>query len=134
MWMSMRRTAVPDEVGRRFGLLLDKVLETGSVRRERDQEKEMIQAVHETDVPARELSRLLLAPGMEKEIGSIGLYHLLKLTLQVSKIADHAENAADRIRAMLARWRETRWTQPASFADADGLNQRHADRDMFAPR
>lgn len=124
MWMSMRQTVVPAEVGRRFGLLLakvleataayqravdnlDDVLETGFVRRERDQEKEMIQVVHEkeheTDVLSRELSRLLLDPAMEKEVGSIGVYHLLKLTLQVSKIADHAENAGDRLRAMLAR-------------------------------
>jgi len=124
IWMSMRPTQVPDDIGRMFRALLTKVVETvdayesavsnthdlvesGFVRREREEEKVLIHRVHEleheTDVLGRELSRVLLSPASEKTIGPIGVYHLLKLTLQVSKIADHAENAGDRLRAMLSR-------------------------------
>jgi predicted phosphate transport protein (TIGR00153 family) len=124
IWMSMRPTQLPDDMGVDMMALLDKVAETieayqdavanledllgtGFVKREREEEKELVHRVHalehETDVLTRELSRKLLTPQAEKTMGAIGVYHMLKLTLQISKIADHAENAADRLRAMLSR-------------------------------
>ncbi len=124
IWMSMRETKITDDVGALLIQLLAKVretieayeaavanthdlVETGFVKRERDEEKALIHRVHEleheTDVLGRDLSRLLLRPELEKKMGPIGVYHVLKLTLQISKIADHAENAGDRLRAMLSR-------------------------------
>ncbi len=124
IWMSMRQTQVPPEVGAALKALLERVcdtvaayekavanthdlVETGFVKREREEEKTLIHRVHEleheTDVLSRELSRSLLQPETEKVIGPIAVYHLMKLTLQISKIADHAENAGDRLRAMLAK-------------------------------
>lgn len=124
IWMSMRQTNIGPEIGASLTALLDKVaetvvayqeavgnlhdlVETGFVKREREEEKELIHKVHalehETDVLSRELSRQLLAPKAEEELGPISVYHLLKLTLQISKIADYAENAGDRLRAMLSR-------------------------------
>ena len=124
IWMSMRVAVVPDDVADGLRGLLAKVvetvdayeaavanirdlLETGFVRRERDEEKALIHRVHEleheTDVLSRAISESLLAPEKEKELGPVRVYHLLKLTLQISKIADHAENAGDRLRAMLSR-------------------------------
>ena len=124
IWMSMRPTQVPAEVKEGLNALLQKVVETvdaygvaaanlndlvetGFVKREREEEKDLIERVHEleheTDVLSRALSAKLLDPAMEKAAGPIGVYHLLKLTLQISKIADHAENAGDRLRAMLSK-------------------------------
>ncbi|MGB1586055.1 MAG: TIGR00153 family protein [Thermoplasmatota archaeon] len=124
IWMSMRPTQVPAPVGEALLALLAKVhetveaygvavtnledlVETGFVKREREEEKDLIERVHEleheTDVLSRDLSAKLLAPDMEGAIGAIGVYHLLKLTLQISKIADYAENAGDRLRAMLSK-------------------------------
>ncbi len=124
IWMSMRPTTVPKDAGVAMLALLEKVIETvaayeqavanlkdlvetGFVKRERDEEKSLIHRVHEleheTDVLSRDLSRMLLSAESEEEVGAIGSYHLLKLTLQISKIADHAENAGDRLRAMLAK-------------------------------
>lgn len=124
LWMSMRDTKVPDSVGAGLRTLLAKVIETidayesavanthdlietGFVKRERDEEKALIHRVHEleheTDVLGAQLSRVLLDPGTEDDLGAIAVYHLLKLTLQISKIADYAENAGDRLRAMLSR-------------------------------
>ena len=124
IWMSFRPTKLPKDVGETLLKLLAKVretvdayevavanthdlVETGFIKREREEEKQLIHRIHElehdTDVISRELSRRLLSAEAEKEIGPIGVYHLLKLTLQISKTADHAENAGDRLRAMLAK-------------------------------
>lgn len=81
------------------------VLETGFVSRERTEEKELLHRVHEleheTDVLGRELSRHLFAS--EDTIGPTGVYHLLKLANMLGNIADSAEDAGDRLRAMMAR-------------------------------
>jgi predicted phosphate transport protein (TIGR00153 family) len=124
IWMSFRPTKVPEELGVLLVALLAKVrecvdayeaavanthdlVETGFIKREREEEKVLIHRIHElehdTDVLGRELSRRLLSAETEAAIGPIGVYHLLKLTLQISKTADHAENAGDRLRAMLAK-------------------------------
>lgn len=124
IWMGMRSHDLPPEVGEALQGLLRKVVETidayenavgnthdlvetGFIKRERDEEKTLIHRVHEleheTDVLGRDLSALLLDPAMEDRIGAVAVYHLLKLTLQISKIADSAENAGDRLRAMLSR-------------------------------
>ncbi|MGB0652530.1 MAG: TIGR00153 family protein [Thermoplasmatota archaeon] len=124
MWMSMRPGVVPGEIADGLRALLAKVLETvaayeaavantrdlvetGFVKREREEEKKLIHRVHEleheTDVLSYKVSRLLLDPATEEQLGGVRVYHLLKTTLQLSKIADHAENAGDRLRAMLSR-------------------------------
>lgn len=124
IWMAMRADKVPADIGEALQALLAKVvetieayeaavanthdlIETGFIKREREEEKQLIHRVHElehdTDVLGRDLSALLLRPRMEEDLGAITVYHLLKLTLQISKIADSAENAGDRLRAMLSR-------------------------------
>ncbi len=124
IWMSMRTHKVPQEVAEGLRALLAKVIETvhayedavtnlddlvetGFIKREREEEKELIHRIHElehdTDVLSRSLSAHLLKPKAEKDLGPVAVYHLLKLTLQISKIADKAENAGDRLRAMLSR-------------------------------
>lgn len=122
IWMSMKPFAGTDDIRAGLRSLLAKVietgmayqeavenmkdvLETGFVSRERTEEKELIHRVHEleheTDVIGRELSRNLF--NSEKDVGAIGVYHLLKLANMIGNIADSAENAGDRLRAMMAR-------------------------------
>ncbi len=124
IWMGMRKEKLPEEIATELKSLMAKVVETveayevaisnthdllqtGFVKRERDEEKKLIHRVHEleheSDVITRSLSAKLLSREMEEALGAVSVYHLLKLTLQISKIADHAENAGDRLRAMLSR-------------------------------
>lgn len=86
---------------------LHDLLETGFVLREREQEKSIIHRVHElehdVDVLEHALSARLLDPAVEKDLSAVTIAHLLKLTALIGSIADVAENAADRLRAMMAR-------------------------------
>lgn len=124
MWMSMRPGVVPAPIAEGLQALLAKVVETvaayekavantrdlvetGFVKREREEEKRLIHRVHEleheSDVLSHQVSRQLFDPALEEQLGGVRVYHLLKVVLQMSKIADHAENAGDRLRAMLSR-------------------------------
>lgn len=122
IWMTMKPFGGNDEIRNGLKELLTKVVETGAayqaavenmkdvletgfVSRERSEEKELIHRVHEleheTDVLGRDLSKHLFAA--EGTIGATGVYHLLKLVNMLGNIADRAENAGDRLRAMMAR-------------------------------
>jgi predicted phosphate transport protein (TIGR00153 family) len=122
IWMTMKEFGGNDEIRNGLKTLLTKVVETGAayqaavenmkdvletgfVSRERSEEKELIHRVHEleheTDVIGRELSRHLF--NSEEQVGPTGVYHLLKLANMMGSIADSAENAGDRLRAMMAR-------------------------------
>ncbi|MGB1696797.1 MAG: TIGR00153 family protein [Thermoplasmatota archaeon] len=122
IWMTMKPFTGTDEVKEGLKTLLTKVVETGAayqaavenmkdvletgfVSRERAEEKELIHRVHEleheTDVLGRSLSKELFAA--EATLGATGVFHLLKLANMIGSIADSAENAGDRLRAMMAR-------------------------------
>jgi uncharacterized protein Yka (UPF0111/DUF47 family) len=40
---------------------------------------------------------------LEKELDPISIFHLVKVVDIIAQIANHAENAGDRIRAMIAK-------------------------------
>ncbi len=81
------------------------LVETSFVKRERDQTKEFIYKVHEyehkADKKKYEMTKGIY--GIERDLSPMDVYHLLKIADWVDDIADHAENVADWLRAMIAR-------------------------------
>jgi len=81
------------------------LIETGFVRREREQTKEFIHKVHEWEYKA-DKKKYEMNKGiykLEKKLSPMDVYHLLKITDWVDEIADHAENVADWLRSMIAK-------------------------------
>ena len=81
------------------------LVETSFVKREREQTKKMVRKVHEMEYAADqkkyEATRGIYA--LEKKLNPVDVYHLLKISDWVDDIADHAENVADWLRAMIAK-------------------------------
>ena len=119
--MDMRRTRIPEDIKENFKALMKKVIETvetlwkamdmfrfmlessfgGKMRQDI---KNVIHKVHhlehESDRIEKKISKQLFN---SKELDPISVIHLLKIVDRIGHVADHAENAADRIRAMLAK-------------------------------
>ena len=119
--MDMRNTEVPEDVKHEFHILIQKVMETvnaigevmdmfkiiletsfgGKIRQEI---KKMIHEIHklehQSDVIEKKISKHLFNI---KDIDPISVLHLLKIVERLGYIPDHAENASDKIRAMLAK-------------------------------
>jgi len=120
--LDMRHTKIPKELQENFVKHVDLVLktvlkmegavenikdliETSFVKRERDQTKEFIYEVHEFERQA-DTKRYEITKGiykLEKKLTPMDVYHLLKIVDWVDDIADHAENVADWLRAMIAK-------------------------------
>ncbi len=81
------------------------LVETSFVKRERQQTKDFIYRVHELEYKADE-KKYEMTKGiyeLEKKLDPMDVYHLLKIADWVDDIADHAENVADWLRAMIAK-------------------------------
>jgi len=120
--LDMRKTKIPKELQKVFiehaELVMKTVkameaavcnirdlVETGFVKREREQTKEYIHKVHEMEYKADkkkyEMNKEIYK--LEKKLDPMDVYHLLKITDWVDEIADHAENVADWLRSMIAK-------------------------------
>ena len=120
--LDMRHTKIPKElrnifidhaklVGKTVKAMEDAVenirdlVETSFVKREREQTKEYIYKVHEYEYKA-DKKKYEITKGiykLEKKLDPMDVYHLLKIADWVDDIADHAENVADWLRAMIAK-------------------------------
>ncbi len=81
------------------------LVETSFVKREREQTKRYIYKVHELEWKADQ-KKYEMTQGiynLEKKLDPMDVYHLLKIADWVDDIADHAENVADWLRAMIAK-------------------------------
>ncbi len=120
IWMNMRKTKIPKEIKEDFLRHLYKVLEctdalekvvinvkklvTATLSRKlRETTEKIIQEVHkkeyEDDTIEKELAKKIFALPSDP----LSVFHLLKLSDLIGDIATHAENAGDRISAMIAR-------------------------------
>lgn len=120
--LDMRHTKIPKELQKTFvehaKLVIKTVetmeeavenikdlIETSFVKRERQQTKEFIYDVHdferEADVKKYEITKGIYK--LEKKLDPMDVYHLLKIADWVDDIANHAENVADWLRAMIAK-------------------------------
>ena len=81
------------------------LVESSFVKKDREEVKEFIHRVHrkewEADQKRYELAKEIYK--MEKELSSMDVYHLLKIIDWTDDIADHAENVADWLRALVAK-------------------------------
>ncbi|PNX48409.1 MAG: TIGR00153 family protein [Thermoplasmata archaeon M9B1D] len=120
--LDMRHTKIPKQLQKIFiehaeivmktvGAMEDAVynirdlVETSFVKREREQTKEFIYKVHEFEYQA-DKKKYEMNKGiykLEKKLDPMDVYHLLKIADWVDDIADHAENVADWLRAMIAK-------------------------------
>ena len=81
------------------------LVETGFVKREREQTKQYIHKVHNWEYLA-DKKRYEITKGiykLEKKLEPMDVYHLIKIADWVDEIADHAENVADWLRSMIAK-------------------------------
>jgi len=81
------------------------LVETSFVKREREQTKELVRKVHEYEWEADQ-KKYEMTKGiykLENKLKAMDVYHLLKIADWVDDIADHAENVADWLRAMIAK-------------------------------
>jgi hypothetical protein len=120
--LNMRHTKIPEELQSLFidhskvvmktvNAMEDAVenikdlVETSFVKREREQTKEFVYRVHELEYKA-DKKKYEMTKGiyrLESDLSPMDMYHLLKIADWVDDIADHAENVADWLRAMIAR-------------------------------
>ncbi len=81
------------------------LVETGFSGREREETKKIIHNVHkkewEADQKRYKITEKIYS--LEKELPPMDEYHLLKMVDWIDDIADHAENVADWLRAIVAK-------------------------------
>lgn len=120
--LDMRHTKIPKELQKVFidhakavvktveamedavGNIRD-LVETSFVKREREQTKEYVRKVHklEWEADQRKYEATKGIYKLEKKLDPMDVYHMLKIADWVDDIADHAENVADWLRAMIAK-------------------------------
>lgn len=121
-WISIREKPVPDELKQDFMELFNKALEaieytekaidalnrvinSSFAERERENAKKIIEKLHiiehESDLLERRLTKKIFH--MEDQLSAAALFHLSKLVFLLGDISNHAENAGDRVRALIAK-------------------------------
>ena len=121
-WMLMREKSMDSRLGEMIQDLFEKteetvdtyekaisnlniLIETSFAEKERKKTKEIIYRIHELENQCDEIERKAIkyAFSLEDRENPIAIYHAIHLAIVISSIADHAENAADRLRAMMAK-------------------------------
>ena len=84
---------------------LSEILETSFSKREIDESLVLVPTIeemeHRVDLIEKDLLKEIYAN--EKEIGAVGVLHLIELVRTIADIADKTEHAADRLRTMILR-------------------------------
>lgn len=119
-WISFRpKPGIPQSIEKDFFLLVDAVVEpieelSRMVRearkyfrsyneQQRVKVKDIIRNLRQQEHEADKLEDLLKGKLFGMDIDAVSIYHSIRLVEMVGSIADHAENAGDMMRAMLAK-------------------------------
>jgi predicted phosphate transport protein (TIGR00153 family) len=119
-WISFRpEPGIPESIEKDFFLLVDSVVEpieelSKMVRearkyfrsyneQQRIKVKDIIRNLRQQEHEADKLEDLLKGKLFDMDIDAVSIYHSIRLVEIVGSIADHAENAGDMMRAMLAK-------------------------------
>lgn len=119
-WISYRsETGIPDQVEKDFLLLVDAVIDpieelSKMVRearqyfrtyneKQRVRVKEIIRNLRRQEHEADKIEHTLKTAIFHMDTDAVTIFHMIRLTEIVGTIADHAENAGDMMRAMLAK-------------------------------
>ena len=122
VWLGMRDTKIPEGLKEDFLEFLSKVeltleayekaigrmdalVESSFSKKEITRVREHIHEVHKYEFEADQVNHRLSKKVFQAEetLGPVGVMHLLKALNLLDKIANHAENAADRLRVLIAQ-------------------------------
>ncbi len=122
IWLSLRNTEIPEElrgellsyfevidqtlkVYSEVVRLLHDMTESGFAKKDMKSLDDLVLSIHmlenKCDVKNRILTRKLFL--MEGKMDTLAIYHIMKAVYIIGLIANQAENAAERIRAMVAK-------------------------------
>jgi predicted phosphate transport protein (TIGR00153 family) len=119
-WISYRnRVFIPPDLHKDFFLLVDAVMDpfeeitkmVSEARKyfqhfsesQRNKTKETIRAIRHQGHEADKVEEMIIQKTFASVTDPISLFHVVRLAESIGAIADHAENAGDIMRAMLAR-------------------------------
>lgn len=119
-WISFRpEPGIPEALHKDFTLLVDAVLDpledmsrmVTEARKyfktfsesTRKSVKDLIHGIHQGEHDADKVEDALKMKVMNMEIDPVTIFHMVRLAETIGSIADHAENAGDMMRAMVAR-------------------------------
>jgi predicted phosphate transport protein (TIGR00153 family) len=119
-WLSFRPDAgIPAYAEKDFFLLVDAVIEPieeltvmvaeariffkNFSEKQREKVKEIISTIRQMEHEADKREYTLIQKIFKNEKDPVALFHLVKLAQTIGNIADHSENTADMMRAMLAK-------------------------------
>ena len=119
-WISFRsEPGIPDALHKDFFLLVDAVLDpveemcrmvaearkyfTNFSEKQRQLIKDIIRTMRHQEHEADQVEDAIKAKVLNMQIDPVTVYHMIRLAETIGSIADHAENAGDMMRAMLAR-------------------------------
>lgn len=119
-WISFRsEPGIPDALHKDFFLLVDAVLDpveemcrmvaearkyfTNFATKQRQLIKDIIRTMRHQEHEADKVEDAIKAKVLNMQIDPVTVYHMIRLAETIGSIADHAENAGDMMRAMLAR-------------------------------
>lgn len=119
-WLSYRKTHVPDEMVDDLLLMVEKVNEvlkaiyplvnsaalyfSNFSEEQRDKVKDAIQEIREYEFQSDQVERKLLSDLLSYPFeNSTSAFHLARLIEYLGDVSNHAENAGDMMRAMIAR-------------------------------
>ncbi|KAA0014983.1 MAG: TIGR00153 family protein [Thermoplasmata archaeon] len=120
--LDLRHTPIPDELKEDFKRHMNKVaetveemekavenvrdlIETSFAGKEREESKRYIHNVHKKEWEADQIRYRITEKiyKLEEKLSPMDEYHLLKIVDWIDDIADHAENVADWLRAIIAK-------------------------------
>jgi len=119
-WISYRnKESIPADLHKDFFLLVDAVMdpfeeitkmvtEAGKYfkrfsENQRNKVIDIIQAIRQQEHEADKVEEMIIRKAFESVANPISLFHVIRLAESIGAIANHAENAGDVMRAMLAR-------------------------------
>ena len=119
-WLSFRpEPGIPKALEKDFYLLVDAVLDPveemcrmvsearkyfiNFSEKQRNKVKEIIHTIRQHEHEADKVEDAIKQKVLNMTIESVIIFHLIRLAENIGSIADHAENAGDMMRAMLAR-------------------------------
>jgi predicted phosphate transport protein (TIGR00153 family) len=119
-WLSFRNEpGIPDTLEKDLTLLVDATIDAIEMMdqmvaaakeyfatynsRKRDAVKEIIRTIRQQEHDVDVIEKELMAKIFNLETDAVSIFHMVRMTETIGSIADHAENAGDMMRAMLAR-------------------------------
>ena len=119
-WLSFRpEPGIPEELHKDFFMLVDAVLDpveemckmasearkyfSNYSEKQRKLVKDIIHTIRHLEHEADRVEDAIKAKVLNLQADAVTVYHMIRLAETIGSIADHAENAGDMMRAMLAK-------------------------------